>query len=273
MTDIRQTLQYAKYLRQIGWEVERLSETNYFIKKVPLLGSVLKLQRPEELRYNDIKLLSAKHKAFQIIVEPKAELDAKFLKSVGYKLCRSPYLPTKTLQLDLTKSENIILVNLKKDARYLVRKTKNNKCKEIENIEEFRNAWKKSVGLKRYVPPLSHLLALKKSFGKNSLFISAGLPAEALAQAGAIFLIGDRIAYYWQAFTNKEGRKVSAQYQIVWQGILWAKKLGAKVFDFEGTYDKRFPNKSWKGFTHFKKSFGGHEVYYPGTFTKIKVPL
>jgi len=90
-------------------------------------------------------------------------------------------------------------------------------------------------------------------------------------EAGAIFLIGDEISYYWQAFSNNEGRKNFAQYRIVWEGILWAKKQGAKIFDFEGIYDERFPNKNWKGFTHFKKSFGGYEVEYPGAFIKINL--
>ena len=47
------------------------------------------------------------------------------------------------------------------------------------------------------------------------------------------------------------------------------KKEGKKVFDFEGIYDERFPLISWKGFTRFKKGFGGIEVEYPGTLREI----
>lgn len=54
---------------------------------------------------------------------------------------------------------------------------------------------------------------------------------------------------------------------------MWAKKRGCKIFDFEGIYDERFPNKSWLGFTHFKKSFGGYEVSYPGTYTKTRLEV
>ncbi len=79
------------------------------------------------------------------------------------------------------------------------------------------------------------------------------------------------MAYYWQAFTGTFGRKNQTQYKIVWEGVLWAKKKGVKVFDFEGIYDERFPNKSWRGFTHFKKSFGGYEVEYPGAFVKNSI--
>ena len=263
MVDIRQTSQYARYLGSLGWKVERPAEINYFIKKLPLMGSILKIQRPEEVRIDKIRELAKKYRAFQVIVEPAHELDAKYLISMGFKLSKSPYLPTKTLLLELAKNEKELLRSMKKDARYAIKKTKDLKIKEIKEIEKFRGGWKKSVGLKRYVPPLSHLLALKSSFGNNSLFLSTQD-----FSAGAIFLIGDGIAYYWQAFTNREGRKSLAQYKIVWEGISWAKTKKAKLFDFEGINDERFPNKTWKGFTHFKKSFGGYEVSHPGTYVK-----
>jgi len=266
MVDIRQTLQYAKYLNGIGWSVERINEINYFIKKFLIIGSVIKIQRPEEIRYHDIKILNAKHRAFQIILEPKTMNDELRTMNFGFKLSKSPYLPTKTLHLDLTLSEKELSNRLKKDARSALRTTNNSELITNNDIGSFRNSWKEAVGWRRYVPPLSHLVALKKSFENKCLLLQCNSTLK--QNAGAVFLIGEKTGYYWQAFTNKEGRKLQAQYKIVWEGILWAKERGAKVFDFEGIYDERFPNKSWLGFTHFKKSFGGYEVSYPGTFVK-----
>jgi lipid II:glycine glycyltransferase (peptidoglycan interpeptide bridge formation enzyme) len=270
MVDIRQTIQYANYLSKIGWKVERSAEINYFVKKLSLIGSVLKIQRPEEIRIDKIKRLSKKYKVFRVIIEPKDMLNFQLLTTNGFKLSKSPYLPSKTLHLDLTKTKEELSNNLKKDAKYALRKWQmtNVKCQMVENLEKFREVWKKAVGMKRYVPPPPHLKALKKSFKKNSLFIT-----DEGGNSGGIFLIGDKIAYYWQAFSNKKARRALAQYKIVWEAILWAKERGAKIFDFEGIYDKRFPDKSWLGFTHFKKSFGGHEVEYPGAFVKSRFPL
>lgn len=262
MVDIRQTIQYANYLKKNGWQVERIAEINYFIKKFPIIGSVIKVQRPEEIRIQKIKELGKKEKAFQVIIEPKTELDAKHLFSLGYKSNKSTYIPSKTFQLDLTLPTNRLTGGMKKDAKSALRTTRNLQLTATDDMEKFRNVWKRAVGWKRYVPPSKSLICLKKSFKKNSLFLLAG------TDAGAIFLIADGIGYYWQAFTNEEGRKKLAQYRIVWEGIKWAKKRGVKVFDFEGIYDPRYPDKSWLGFTHFKKSFGGYEVEYPGCFTK-----
>ena len=116
MIDIRQTPQYAEYLKNIGWIVERQNNTNFFIKKIPLFGSVIKIQRSEKISTPITKKYSQKYRAFQIIYEPKNIPDAKYLLSCGYRLSKSPYLPTKTIQIDLSQSKEKIIGQMKKDA-------------------------------------------------------------------------------------------------------------------------------------------------------------
>lgn len=273
MIDIRQTPEYAKYMEGLGWVVESKDKVNYFVKKFPIIGSFIKIQRPEKLDFACIHELIHRYRAFQIIIEPINNKQETIIKNRGFRLSRNPFLPSKTLHLGLTKSKNTLLKEMKKDARYSLRKTKNLKIKELNNkkeIESFRNAWKRAAGPERYVPSLKNLFALKESFGQKCILYHC---STTVIQGGAIFLLGDKVAYYWQAFTSKEGRKSLAQYRTVWEGILWAKKKGAKIFDFEGIYDSRFPQKPWKGFSHFKRSFGGYEVKYPGAFIKNRLPL
>jgi lipid II:glycine glycyltransferase (peptidoglycan interpeptide bridge formation enzyme) len=274
MKDIRQTKEYANYLSKIGWKVEKCNSNYVFIKKLPLGLSTIKLQRPGTLSEQVIKglgNLSRKYKAFQTIIEPKIISHQSLIINRGFRLGRNPYLPTKTLHLDLTKSKKQLFNQLKKDCKYALRKTEKLVIEEkrsVNEINDFRKVWKKAVGWKRYVPSISHLIALKKSFTSFALFLTSHN-----LEAGAIFLLADKTAYYWQAFTSKKGRTTLAQYRLVWEGILWAKRSRAKIFDFEGIYDNRFPNKNWLGFTHFKKSFGGYEVKYPGAFVKTKFPF
>jgi len=133
------------------------------------------------------------------------------------------------------------------------------------------------------IPSFKNIRALKKSFGRDALFLAStvsDLPANRKQKkrevvAGTIILIADspdkkadKTAYYYYAFTSKKGRKLLAQYELVWEAIKLAKKRGCKTFDLEGIYDPRFPVKSWCGFSHFKKSFGGKEINYPGCFRK-----
>jgi len=267
MVDIRQTQQYANYLQKTGWIVEKEKETFIFIKNIPLLGSIVKIQRPEFISYQTINKLYKKYKVFQMIIEPKNDFDVKTLLKLGYKKSKSPFLPSKTLKLNLTNSKQTLFNSFKKDAKSFI--NKNEKLEVINSdIKTFRKSWKNSIGLKRYIPSLNNLITLKKSFKKNCYFA-----LSKTKNSGAIFLLADKTVYYWQAFTNLTGRKEKEQYIIVWEGILWAIKNGAKLFDFEGIFDERFPNNSWLGFTHFKKSFGGETFQYPGCFTKYNFPF
>lgn len=275
MTDLRQSPQYAKYLESTGWIVEKIDNAFVFIRKIPLTPfSIIKIQRPEKVPFNQINQLIKKHHVLVIYLEPLTAKQAVLANQHDFRLSKSPYLPTKTIQLGLTQSEEKILDQMKKDCRYAIRKTENSPLQIIKlaALPAFHRAWKKSVNWQRWVPSLKSLQRLKKAFGKNALFLAATSPSgEPIA--GTIILIAAKRAYYYHAFTSKAGRRALAQYLLVWQAIKLTKKAGCQIFDFEGIYDNRFPNKSWLGFTHFKKSFGGKEIEYPGCFVKYQVKL
>ena len=266
MKDIRQSQLYAKYLESIGWQTKKIEGNYIFVKKFPVLGNFVKIQRPKKLTKTFINKVAELEGVFQIIIEPDLpffSFSQKQLLAQGFKLSQSSYLPSKTLVIDLTKSLPKIQANFKKDARGALRKNQNTEITRAKDIKHFRDIWTGSVPRTRYVMSLTHLQTLKKAFGNNCQLL-----LDENQNAGAIFLVADKRAYYWQAFTSQKGRKQMIQYKIVWEGIVWAKKQGAQIFDFEGIYDERFPNPKWKGFTHFKKSFSQKEREYPGCFTK-----
>lgn len=266
--DIRQSKEYAGFLKEIGWTVEKLQKDQVFIKKIPLIGSAIKIQRTQKIDFKKLQEICEQNRIFQIIVEPEVNFgDLKSLYKNGFKLSGTPYLPTKTLQVDLTKSKKEIIAQMKKDGRYSLRKSEKIVVKEEKNIEKFREQWFSVVGHKRHVLPLKHMNAFKKTFGKKMILISWR------KESGGMFLIAGDTAYYWIGFTSDKARDSLAQYQVIWKGMMWAKENGAKVFDFEGIYDDRFPIKGWQGFTHFKKSFGGKEIIYPGSFIKWRNPF
>lgn len=288
MLDIRQTSNYAKYLSLEGWIVERTEETNYFIKRLPLIGSILKVQRPEKIDFDTIDILCRKYGVFHVVIEPRDERQVLDIKVRDFRLSKNPYLPSKTIQIDLTQSQEKIFANFKKHTRQAVRKVYDSERPEgVEGgrgvtikeystpneIKIFRKAWKKSVNFNRYVPSLNSLLNLRKSFPQNKSLFLASHNISSRIIGGALFTRSlHDFAYYWYGFTNKEGRSSLSQHSLLWQGILWARKQGCKIFDLEGIYDSRFPNRSWLGFSHFKKSFGGVEVLSPGCYTKFRFP-
>lgn len=266
--DLRQFPQYAKYIKSIDWLVEKVNENYIYIRRIPFTPfSVIKVQRPKKIPFKKIDLLAKKYRAVVIYLEP----DVNKSENYNYRLNKSPFLPTKTIRLDLTQPEEKILAQMKKDARYEIRKAKKESLQliRVHDLTKFHQAWKKSVSWNRWIPSLKNLKMLKKAFGERVIFLGIENPLI----AGTVILIVNKTAYYYYAFSSKEGRKKSAQYLLVWKAIKLTKKQGYKVFDFEGIFDERFPIKSWKGFSHFKKSFGGKEVNYPGCFVKYRLPF
>ncbi len=286
MLDLRQTVEYAAFLKREGWTVERIGGVNYFIRKMPLRLNVLKIQRPEKTNFEEIDSLCRKYGIFQVILEPNLASVVNTLNphslmlSRGYKLSKSPYLPSKTLCIDLTQSQEAIYRDLQRNIKKGIRMGEDVPVKKYSTPNElktFREEWKKIIKNKRYVPSLQTLLNLRKSFpGKKSLFLASHNISGRII-GGVIFTISSHnrsnyINYYMYGFSSNEGRSSLVHASLLYQGILWGKKVGCKVFDFEGIYDPRFPLKSWLGFTRFKKSFGGYEIDYPGCYVKFRIP-
>jgi lipid II:glycine glycyltransferase (peptidoglycan interpeptide bridge formation enzyme) len=266
--ELRQSQSYARHLQARGWRVEKINTDQVFIRKIPLTPfAIIKFQRPKEINLKKLDIIAKKHRAITVYLEPNQASGLKGKKD--FKPHASPFLPSQTIQIDLTQSKAKILGQMKKDARYAIRKAKTLKLQliEVKDLIKFRQDWKKSVSWQRHVPSLKTLQSLKKAFGQDVAFLAVTDQNNQII-AGTIILMASQTAYYYHAFTNQKGRKQLAQYLLVWEAIKLAKGKKCQTFDFEGIYDPRFPIKAWQGFTHFKKSFGGQSIKYPGCFVK-----
>jgi lipid II:glycine glycyltransferase (peptidoglycan interpeptide bridge formation enzyme) len=81
------------------------------------------------------------------------------------------------------------------------------------------------------------------------------------------------ISYYMYAASTISGNKSFAPTLLAWEAIKYARSEGKKIFDFEGIYDERYPLKNWKGFSRFKKSFGGKQVEFRLTVRRYFLPI
>ena len=273
MIDIRQTEKYNSYMTSLGWVVERVNNVNYFIKKLPFIGSFIKIQRPQRLDFNQINRMVKKYRAFQVIIEPCTTEHCPPIIEHGFKLSKSPYLPSKTIQIDTTKSESQLLKEMHHKTRYNIKTAKRNHVivRKSKDIESFVNLWLNAQPSRKFLKLGGSLLALSKAFDNNSHLLLAYKGNELLA--GILMPETGEIAYYMYAAATGGGKKLFAPTLVTWEAIRLAKKLGCKIFDFEGIYDERFPLKSWLGFTRFKKSFGEKEIDYPGAFAKLRLPI
>lgn len=274
----------------LGWKVINSKQSSgtsiqVFIKKVPLLGRVVKIQRPEIISTKVINKIAEKEKAAVTYVEPLSTMHCALLTRAGFLPAKNCFLPAKTIQIDLLKSEKELLSEMHPKTRYNIKVAQKRgvEVNESRDIESFVTLWHSSarrrgmfLGQKKEIESLWH------AFGKKATLLFAHPHNLTLLHKSgnsppiaAVFLISTpETAYYMYAASTKEGNKLFAPTLLAWEAIRLAKKRGCKIFDFEGIYDERYPQtKNWKGFTRFKEGFGGTVVTYPGTFVKYYNPI
>lgn len=295
MTDIRQSPEYARYIKFLGWQVEKLGKWNIFIKKFPLIGSLIKIQRIEPpIPFAEIETLAQKHHAFQIILEPSSSQSPQHPQNPqnphSYRPLNSPFIPTKTLILDLKRTEQEIFNSFSKNKRRDIRIAERNNLLIGEGTPEQFIELKKIFLWKKHIIPFAakrEILPLWQAFAPDKAQILVAYlsqtpqipqnphtPQTPIPLAGLLLLFSDQTAYYWQAAATDKGKKLLAPTLLLWEAIKLAKKKGCTTFDFEGVYDERFPkNKSWLGFTKFKQGFGGKELEFPLPLSSSKFPL
>lgn len=273
--DIRQTEQYANYLKLLGWKKIKIKKGQIFLKKIPLIGTIIKIQRiSPPISLKEIEKIAKKNRAFLIQIDQENPKITNY-ENYGYKINKTPYFPTKTIQIDLTRTEQEIFNSFSQVKRRAVRKAvKNGVTVNLANdYKDFLVIKKKSL-LEKFVLPImvkKEITTLYQAFWpKNAKILIAFYQQKPVA--GIFLLHSNKVAYYWLASSTKFGKKLFAPTLLVWKALILAKKIGCKIFDFEGIYDERFPIKSWLGFTKFKEGFGGKEIYFPPSLVKFRLP-
>ncbi|OGC50562.1 hypothetical protein A2716_05155 [candidate division WWE3 bacterium RIFCSPHIGHO2_01_FULL_40_23] len=278
MKDIRQSENWAKYLSGLGWEFQNINGTLIYLKRIGP-SSVTKVQRPQSLSEGKLKKIedsAIKNKTLFIKIEPLDSKGEKNLKKAGFERSFFPLLTPSSIFIDLTKSKEDLWKNLKKDAKYSIRKAQKINLKtdfyvnpNLQTCEKFfKILFETGKQKKFYVQPFSDLKTKINSFKDLSIVTLTKKDTEILS--GSLILAFEGNAFYTHAASSNEGRKFGSSYFELWSTILHLKKKGIKTFDLEGIADERFPSftKNWMGFSFFKKKFGGEIIKFPPPYIK-----
>lgn len=266
----------------LGWQVLQLNEDYVYVRKVPLIGSVAKVQRPQIMpTIAQVKSFSKEHGVAAFYLEPS--LNTVYdMPHANFALANNSFVPAKTIHIDLTSSEQTLLENMKHKTRYNIKVAQRHVViHKSTQIEEFMRMYNESArGRGMWLPQNSEIGSLWKAFGNKAHLLLAHDTTLLLGRGvvkplgGVLLLESPGAMYYMYAGSTKEGKKLFAPTLLAWEAIRLAKKRKKKIFDFEGVYDERYPStKTWKGFTKFKEGFGGEVVEYPQTLAYYKNPL
>ncbi len=270
--ELQQSPLYEIYIKKLHWHVERVDGVNMFIKRFPFFGGFAKMQRFET--FPDIDHLLSIFKRYRVrrlVLEASAGIDETSLKDYARSLRRyvhlvtSPYIPTKTIRIDLTKTEDELFASLSQAKRRAVRKAIKHHVTvvESEHIADLIAIKSKAAGMLGWITTIG-AKQLWEAFRPHNATTLLAYHNHQLV-AGIFLICWEDVAHYWIAGGTKAGKSVAAPTLLAWEAIKRSKQRGMKLFDFLGVWDERFPhaNKDWLGFTRFKEEFGGFPLYYP----------
>lgn len=229
-----------------------------------------------EVLLEQLKELARQEKADFIRISPIMERgpeNNEIFKFLGFRKGPLHYHPESSWKLDISKSENELIVGMRKTTRYLIKKAERDhdieivKSTDLTDMEMFYKIHTPVAELQKFVP--FSLQYLKKEFqaflpdGNISLFF-AKYKGGYIATAFEIFWSG--IGFYHHAALLPEYKKIPAAYLLQWEAIKEAKKRGCEVYDFWGYADPyKNPKHPYAGPTLFKMGFGGYKQEYVKT--------
>jgi lipid II:glycine glycyltransferase (peptidoglycan interpeptide bridge formation enzyme) len=269
----QQSSLYGDYISRLGWDVLRIDGVQIFIRRFPLIGGIMKIHRPARLPDTKKLIPIIKNNTIRtLVIEPVFSQNQKQLNSwcnvmsLHVKINTSPYLPTKTIRVDLGEDEQTIFNNFTEAKRRAVRRAirLGVEIKQSENIHNLIGIKNKSAGLFGFITTTG-IDKMWNIFGAKHMSILLAYTNKSKIIGGVLLLYWDNVAYYWIAGATREGKKLYAPTLLAWEAMKSGKAHGCRQFDFVGVWDERIPkqNTEWHGFTKFKEGFGGTTLYYP----------
>ncbi len=184
------------------------------------------------------------------------------------------FQPSRTLFLDLSKSEEDLLGEMHEKTRYNIRLAQRKGVKiiktnkEKEYVDKFLNLIDETAKRDGFVSHPKDYYKKMLSCSDANIDLWVAEKDGVVLCANLIINFGDTVTYLHGASSN-EHRNLMAPHLLQWSQALWAKERGYKFYDFWGISKIDDKNNKWYGFTRFKKGYGGFEVNFPGTFDMV----
>ncbi|MBF6612317.1 MAG: peptidoglycan bridge formation glycyltransferase FemA/FemB family protein [Chloroflexi bacterium] len=207
--------------------------------------------------------------------------------------------PARTIVLDIDKSEEDLLKDMKPKTRYNLRLAGRRgvevrRAATLGDLQAFYSLLEVTGERDDFgIHTFPYYEKLWQTFGATSnvsdiLVLLAEHPDPVERESGPIggllaLRFGDEAIYMYGASSDK-GREHMPNYLLQWEAIKWAREQGCTLYDFwgipdapeEGSESEISPvntRSGLRGVYWFKKGFGGREVEYPGAYDYVYNPL
>jgi lipid II:glycine glycyltransferase (peptidoglycan interpeptide bridge formation enzyme) len=254
---------------KVGGKFSRL-----YVQYGPFADSVKHLE--DALR--ELERSAEEHKVDYLRIEPiMSDMSLMNLQKYGYVKQARTFQPEHTNWVDIDRSQEEIIASFNATNRTAWRNAeKRGQSFEVvhgeEEIADFLKMMKLTAERTGSVfRDKSYLTTLIRTLGssKDAGVIYVSFEDKRIASA---LYIDDRegsTRYYMYAGTEEEARKQGANGTLVSYLILSAREAGLKRIDLFGVAPADAPDSHpWYGFSRFKRSYGGEDVAFNGTWEK-----
>lgn len=224
-----------------------------------------------EATFNEIKSIAKEQSAIFVRFRPQ-EIDSSDLRNAvaknGAVASQMHLTADLTLQLDLTKTEEEILQQMRKNTRYSIRKSEKDGIeirfsKDPSEIKEFCDHQNELAKRHGFVP-FSYDFIYKQflAFVEDDqvLLVHSYKDGNLLASAFIIFYNGEAVYHY--GISTSQNLKYPGSYACQWAAIKEAKNRGINKYNFWGIAPENEPEHRFAGVSIFKRGFGGEEIQY-----------
>ncbi|MBA2677787.1 MAG: peptidoglycan bridge formation glycyltransferase FemA/FemB family protein [Ktedonobacteraceae bacterium] len=187
--------------------------------------------------------------------------------------------PLRTIVLDLAADEAVLLAQMKEKWRYNIRlgARKGVKVRVASSLQDVR-AWYallQTTGERDQfgVHTLDYYLRAWQIFAPDDCVRLFLAEYEGQLLAGIFVGLFARQGLYLYGASSNEQRQLMPNYVLQWEAIRWAKRQGARLYDFWGIPETDEENEAMAGVYRFKRGWGGRVVRFSGCLEHAYHPL
>ena len=286
MKSILQTREWADFKAIQGFEILKIGELFTHKRNLPygqnflylpeVSSDYLTAQNMEEIK----KLAKSQRSIFarvELINEYSANAD-KIVQSFGFIKSFEQVQPKWRHIIDISKSEDEILSQMKSKGRYNIRLAQKKQVKVTASsdkgaIERFYELVSQTTQRERISGrSQEYFVKMVDSFSDTDYLEIYIASYEGKPLAGALVSFYDGVASYLYGGSSSENREVMAPYALHWQIIRDAKARSMQKYDMLGRAKPNDEKSKWAGVTRFKEQFGGQAVEILGSYDFIEKP-
>ena len=298
--DFLQSKIWREFQASVGHEVFEIGNTSIIKQTLPITGDYFYIPRGPEIFSEEIIQLAKKEGAGWIRIEPRSEKVLEEIRNnIDYKIVKTlrDMQPKETSVIDISKSENDILAEMKQKTRYNLNLAKKKNIKVIVSrekkyIDEFLRLVKITSRRDGIIShPENYYRQMIKAIPAENLKIYLAHFENKIIAANVVIFFKNT-AIYLHGASDDEYRNVMAPYLLQWKQITDAKKAGCQRYDFGGIATN-YPasagpclgggqsdanirlTKKWEGITRFKIGFSPKTppTRFPGCYDIILSPF